>query len=216
MKGKLQLMWKHLFLGLLIVNVLTIVVIFGLIFWPIDDEQYKISEIPSDDESSEFVVRTTKKNLNELINAYIDKFLSLTNHHYIVTLDDDVHLLGEIPVFSTTVPLSIHLEPIVQENGDIILKQKSISVGLLQLPNKKIMEYIKKYLTMPEWVVVQPNEESIYVAISDMDIKSNFQVAVESFDLEANNLAFKIKVPYKTLGIESSIEAMRQQNKSSE
>src|SRR5690625_1747573 len=216
MKGKLQLMWKHLFLGLLIVNVLTIVVIFGLIFWPIDDEQYKISEIPSDDESSEFVVRTTKKNLNELINAYIDKFLSLTNHHYIVTLDHDVHLLGEIPVFSTTVPLSIHLEPIVQENGDIILKQKSISVGLLQLPNKKIMEYIKKYLTMPEWVVVQPNEESIYVAISDMDIKSNFQVAVESFDLEANNLAFKIKVPYKTLGIESSIEAMRQQNKSSE
>lgn len=204
MREKRQIKWKQLFLGLLFINVLAIVIIFGLVFWPIDDERFIISEPLTDAESSEFVVRTTKKNLNELINAYIDKFLWDTNHQYIVTLDDDVHLLGEIPVFSTTVPLSIHLEPIVQENGDIVLKQKSISVGLLQLPNKKIMEYIKNYLTMPEWVTVQPKDESIYVAVSEMDIKSNFEVAVESFDLEANNLAFKIKVPYKTLGIESA------------
>lgn len=204
MREKRQIKWKQLFLGLLFINVLAIVIIFGLVFWPIDDERFIISEPLTDAESSEFVVRTTKKNLNELINAYIDKFLWDTNHQYIVTLDDDVHLLGEIPVFSTTVPLSIHLEPIVQENGDIVLKQKSISVGLLQLPNKKIMEYIKNYLTIPEWVTVQPKDESIYVAVSEMDIKSNFEVAVESFDLEANNLAFKIKVPYKTLGIESA------------
>ena len=59
---------------------------------------------------------------------------------------------------------------------------------------------------MPEWVTVQPEEESIYVAISEMDIKSNFQVAIQSFDLEANNLAFNIKVPYKTLGIENEIQ----------
>src|SRR5690625_3339749 len=208
--------WKYLFFGLLTVNILIFVIIISLILWPVKHEPYTIDYPLKEDAGSEFTVRTTKENLNELINAYIDKFLWQTNHHYAVTLDEDVHLLGEIPVFSTTVPLSIHLEPIVQDNGDIVLRQKSISVGLLQLPNKKIMEYIKKYLTMPEWVVVQPNEESIYVAISDMDIKSNFQVAVESFDLEANNLAFKIKVPYKTLGIESSIEAMRQQNKSSE
>jgi len=212
MKEKLQLTWKRLFFGLLIINVFTVVVILGLIFWPIQDERYEITNMIDDVDSSEFTVRTTKKNLNELINAYIDKFLWQTNHRYIVTLDDDVHLLGEIPVFSTTVPLSIHLEPIVQANGDIVLKQKSISVGLLQLPNQKIMEYIKNYLTMPEWVIVQPKDESIYVAISEMDIKSNFQVAVESFDLEANNLAFKIKVPYKTLGIEAAIDALRQQS----
>lgn len=206
MKLKHSFSWKQLFFGLLILNVLTIVTILGLIFWPVQDDRHEIAQMVDEVDSSEFIVRTTKKNLNELINAYIDKFLWQTNHRYIVTLDDDVHLLGEIPVFSTTVPLSIHLEPIVQDNGDIVLKQKSISVGLLQLPNQKIMEYIKKYLTMPDWVTVQPKDESIYVAISEMDIKSNFQVAVENFDLEANNLAFKIKVPYKTLGIEAKIE----------
>src|SRR5699024_5888875 len=65
-----------------------------------------------------------------------------------------------------------------------------------------IMEYIKKYLPMPEWVTVNPEKEEIYVAVTQMDIKSNFKVGIERIDLEANNLAFKIKVPYKTLGID--------------
>lgn len=194
--------WKRLFYGLLTLNFIVVLAIIALIFWPVSDVNVPLSESTDTESSSEFVVRTTKKNLNELVNAYLEKLQHGTKHQYRISLDEDVHLLGELPVFSTTVPLSIHLEPDVQENGDVILKQKSISLGLLELPNKKIMEYIEKYLPMPEWVTVIPKDEEIYVSISEMDIKSNFKVGVENFDLEANDLAFKINIPYKTLGIE--------------
>lgn len=194
--------WKQLFFGLLVLNIVFFTIITTLIFWPIPEQEIAFEQESSTQESSEFVVRTTKKNLNELVNAYLEKLLRDTKHHYSISLDEDVHLLGELPVFSTTVPLSVHLEPLVQENGDVILKQKSISIGLLQLPNKKIMEYIGKYLPMPKWVTVNAKEEEIYVAVSEMDIRSNFKVSIEQFDLEANNLAFRINVPYKTLGIE--------------
>lgn len=194
--------WKRLFYSLLIVNVVIILAIFTLIFWPVDDTKV-IPHDPIDrSESSEFIVRTTKENLNDLVNAYIDTFQQGTKYKYSVTLEDDVHLQGELPVFSATVPLSIHFEPLVQESGDIILKQKSISIGLLELPNKIIMGFVKEFLPMPDWVQVIPSEEEIYVAISEMDIKSNFRVSVEQFNLEANHLALKINVPYQTLGIE--------------
>lgn len=196
--------WKRNFLVLGILNIVIIGTLATLIFWP--TERINNSPQPADhyqeDASSEFIVNTTRKNLNELVNAYMDKFLANTNHQYSISLEEDVHLQGELPIFSTTVPLSIHLEPLVQENGDIVLKQRSISIGLLELPNKKIMEYVKKYLSMPEWVTVNPAEEEIYVAVSEMDIKSNFRVHVEHFDLEANNIALKIFIPYKTLGID--------------
>lgn len=196
--------WKRNFIILGGVNLAIIATLALLIFWP--TERIEISSQPSDyydeEASSEFVVTTTRENLNELVNAYIDKFLANTNHQYSISLDEDVHLQGELPIFSTTVPLSVHLEPLVQENGDIILKQRSISVGLLELPNKKIMEYIKKFLSMPDWVTVNPADEEIHVAVSEMDIKSNFLVSVEHFDLDANNIALKIFVPYKTLGID--------------
>lgn len=194
--------WKKLFFSLLTLNIITIILIISLIFWPVKQVQIHTIDEPPAEASSEFIVRTTKNNLNELINAYIEQLLKGTKHRYRISLEDDVHLQGELPVFSTTVPLSIRLEPIVQDNGDLVLVQKSISIGLLQLPNKKIMEYIQDYLPMPKWVSINPKEEEIHVAISEMDIKSNFKVSVEHFDLEANHLAFKIKIPYRTLGID--------------
>ncbi|MFC4558165.1 YpmS family protein [Virgibacillus kekensis] len=195
--------WKRLFLGLLIVNIVVFAAIIALIFWPVSGTDRPPAVEEDTQPSSEFIVRTTKNNLNELVNAYIDKLLRGTNHHYSVLLEEDVHLIGELPVFSSTVPLSVHFEPFVQKNGDVVLKQKSISIGLLQLPNQKIMEYMKKYLPMPEWVSINPKEEEIYLAVTDMEIRSNFEVSVEHIDLEANNLAFKFRIPYETLGIET-------------
>lgn len=197
-----KIKWKRLFYGLLSVNILFFLIIVALIFWPVSENTFPSNEEQESRESSEFTVRTTKKNLNELINAYIDQALSNTGHEYSISLEEDVHLVGELPVFSSTVPLSVHLEPLVQENGDLILEQRSISLGLLELPNQKIMEYMERYLSMPEWVTISPQDEEIYVAVTEMDLRSNFEVSVEHIDLEANNLAFTIRVPYRTLGID--------------
>lgn len=196
-----NLQWKKLFLILLSFNLLFFIVVGFLLFSPVPATEKPQSEEIDLDDRSEFVVRTTKSNLNDLINAYISKLLKNTEHVYSVTLDDDVHLEGELPAFSSTVPLSVHLDPVV-EDGNLILKQKSISLGSLQLPNKKIMSYIKKYLPMPEWVTVRPKEEEIYVSLRDLEIKSNFDVRVNTFDLESDELSFTFYVPYETLGIE--------------
>ncbi|WP_449354968.1 YpmS family protein [Virgibacillus natechei] len=194
--------WKRLFYGLLSVNILFFLVIVAFIFWPVSENTFPSNEEQQTQESSEFTVRTTKNNLNELVNAYIDQALSNTGHEYSISFEEDVHLVGELPVFSSTVPLSVHLEPLVQENGDLILEQRSISLGLLELPNQKIMEYMDRYLSVPEWVTINPQDEEIYVAVTDMDLQSNFEVSVEHIDLEANNLAFNIRIPYRTLGID--------------
>lgn len=204
-QGNDQKKWKKWFYSLFFINIAIFLLITTLLLWPVSNKEHIPSNPVETDDSSEFVVRTTKKNLNELANAYIDKLLSDTNHHYQIILEEDVQLRGDLPVFSTTVPIIVDFDPIVQDNGDIILKQKSIALGRLQLPNKKIMEYMDKYLPKPKWVVMNPAAEEIYVAVTDMDIKSNFQVNVEQFDLQANHISFKIKVPYETLGIESII-----------
>jgi len=195
--------WKKRFIILSIINGFIFISLAIYLYSPIPKKELELaSEQYKTENSSQFVVRTTKQNLNNLVNAYLDKQLANTDHQYSINLDDDVQLFGELPFFSSTVPLLINLEPIVQENGDIVLKQKSISVGQLQLPNKKIMQYVAKYLPVPEWVVINPRDEEIYVKVTEMEIRSNFKVGVEQFDLEANNIAFKINVPYQTLGID--------------
>src|SRR5690625_6706551 len=138
---KIKNKWKKLFFSLLMINIIVILTMITLIYWPVPSTKVQPIDQIDQNDSSEFIVRTTKENLNELVNAYIEKFQQGTKHKYNVILDDDVHLQGELPVFESTVPLSIHLEPLVQENGDIILKQNSITLGLLELPNQNIKEY---------------------------------------------------------------------------
>lgn len=195
--------WKKRFLILCIANIVVLVIFAVFIYSPIPKTELELaSESYKSENSSEFVVRTTKQNVNNLVNAYLDKLLANSDQHYIINIDEDVQLFGELPFFSTKVPLLIHFEPEIQKNGDLVLNQKSISVGNLKLPNKKIMQYVKKYLPAPEWVVIQPEEQSVYVKVTEMDIKSNFEVGVEKFNLDDNVIAFRIKVPYKTLGID--------------
>lgn len=198
--------WKRFFLVLLTINASAVIILLALIFWPVPQEDYPKQVNTTTQKSSEFTLRTTKENINELINEYLDEWLKNTDHNYNISLEDDVHLQGELPIFSTSIPLSAHLEPVVQDNGDVILKQESISVGILELPNKKIMEYIDKYLPTPDWVIVNPADEEIYVAVTDIDIKSNFEIAVQNMDLENNDLSIKINVPYKSLGITTPAE----------
>src|SRR5699024_8061894 len=110
----------------------------------------------------EFVIRTSKQNLNDLVNAYLDKLLSQTKQNFTVVLDEDVELYGELPVFSTTVPLLIRFDPIVQDNGDIALKQKSISVGQLKLPKKKTRKYVNRFYQHPNGSsLIQKRKKSI-------------------------------------------------------
>src|SRR5699024_11515814 len=103
-----------------------------------------------------------------------------------------LQLLRDLSFYYTSVPVLIHFDPFLQDNGDLVLDQKSISVGNLKLPNKKIMQYLKKYLPVPEWVIIQPDKESVYVKVSEMNIKSNFEVGVQRFDLDDNVIAFRI------------------------
>src|SRR5699024_9508284 len=152
----------------------------------------KVSQEYKSENSSEFIVRTTKQNETKLVNAYIYKLLANYEDDYTKNLEEDVQLLEVLPIISTSVLVLVHFDPVVQDNGDIVLEQKSISVGNLKLTNKKIMQYLKKYLPVPEWVIIQPDKESVYVKVSEMNIKSNFEVGVQRFDLDDNVIAFRI------------------------
>jgi len=194
--------WKKLFIALLVLNLAVIVFIIFLVFGPVKENPLPKGAEQEPGKNSEFIVRSTKDNLNQTINAYLDNLVGQNNYRYQVILDEDVHLRGEVPVFSSTLPVSVHLEPFVQDNGDVILKLKEVSLGMLELPNKRIMEYIDEHMPKPEWVTINPRSEEIYVALTKMKIKSNFHVRAEHIDLKANNIAFKLYVPYKELGIE--------------
>lgn len=191
----IQNKWKYLFFTLFIINLLTLVGLF--IFLKIPAKQIDIISDQSEsiNDHSILTVESNKADLNNLINAYLTENLTDTDYQYAVYLDDVVHLKGEIPVFSTNIPLYIQLDPFVQKNGDVILKQKSINLGLLELPNEKVLQYMKKYLKLPKWVTIDAKNEEIYIAISKIKFKSEFAVQVRTLDLPDDDISLDFSIP---------------------
>ncbi|MEH6949387.1 YpmS family protein [Peribacillus asahii] len=185
--------WKKLFIVLLACNILVISFMLILINWPIKGEE--ISNKSSKEEDIQFQVHTTRDDLNQLINQYLDKEGLTGGFHYEVYLTDEVELYGKMPFFNREVDLKLTFKPIAQENGDLVLKQESISVGEMNLPVSYVMNFINKRYKTPDWVTIQPKEQRVYVSLQEMKLKSDVRVKAKKFDLEHNDISFLLTVP---------------------
>ncbi|MFZ0474728.1 MAG: YpmS family protein [Halobacillus sp.] len=186
--------WRTSFWLLALLNIIVLLVVLSLVFIP---STYTLVNVDKEKQSSdaEFTIVSTKENMEQLANEYLKELSTQTVFDYSITLDRNVTLTGNIKAFDQVIPIKVELNPIVQENGDLVLEQERISLGQLPLPNKKVLGFVKDNYKLPEWVMVNPNEENIYVAVTQMDTASNFNIRVDRFNLNSNQLAFKISVP---------------------
>ncbi|WP_299737770.1 YpmS family protein [uncultured Rossellomorea sp.] len=186
--------WKVGFFVLLGVVLIGLAIIVSMIFMPIkDDTLPKNNENPNQEVG--FNVNTNKKDLNLIIEHYIEKEGMKGPVDYNVQLKDDVELKGSVPVFTSNIDFKLDFEPKALENGDILLKQKSISVGSLNLPVSYVMKVMRDSYNFPDWVKIQPNDELIYVSLQEMELKSDIKVRANEFNLKDDTISFRLLVP---------------------
>jgi uncharacterized protein YpmS len=185
--------WKYLFFGLLGLNLLVFITLFVLAVLPAGNEKIKPGVAGKGD--VQFQVNTNKNDLNKLINHYLAKEGMTGPMHYEVYLKNDVELLGTLPVFGGNMELRMAFEPTALKNGDLVLQQKSISLGKLNLPVSYVLNFISNRYQTPDWVSIRPDYESIYVSLQNMKMKSDIKVQAKKFDLKNDDIAFLLTVP---------------------
>lgn len=200
-----QTKWRNSFFFLLLLNIL----IFGMIGYgllaPVPKQETVKEVIPPKTETAKFTVSTTTEDVSDMVNAYLAELLAEENYQYTIVLQENVQIRGNLPIFGASVPLLIVLEPHVLENGNLLLKQKSLSLGKFSLPNQQAMKYVTSLLEIPEWVVVKPDQEEIVIQLTEMTTKSNLRLAIERFDLQTNDIIMKVSMPLDSAkGIETN------------
>ena len=188
--------WKLAFFSLLGIVGVFIITLFILASTPFEQTELKqeTNEVLKDKHVS-FLVRTNKADLNKLINHYLEEEGFTGPMEYQVFVKDNVELYGTFPVFGQNLEMLLTFEPQALENGDLLLKQKSISIGSLNLPVAYVMKVIQQNYKLPNWVEIQPNNESVYVSLQEMELKSDIKVRANSFDLQRDDISFTLWVP---------------------
>ncbi|RDU36437.1 DUF2140 domain-containing protein [Neobacillus piezotolerans] len=188
--------WKTAFFVLLGLVLAGIVTIFILATVPPDGKEQEQTKV-QDGEMVGFLIRTNRDDVNKLINHYLQKEVADSPVNYQVQVNDEVELYGTVPFFSRELNMKLTFVPEALENGDLLLKQKSISVGQLRLPVPYVLEFIRKSYKLPRGVEIRSNERQILVHMQQLKLKSDAKIQANTFDLEKDDISFKLLVPVK-------------------
>ena len=190
--------WKMAFILLFSVVILTIASVVFYITRPIDDTPTRtISEIP---EGSHFQVNTTADDFENLANQLISNSMKGSKIPVKMYVDDQVTLSGTLPVFDMDLPIVMTFDPTIV-NGNLLLKQKTIEVGMLDIPPATALKLLKDSVEMPNWMVIQPKEEQIYINLTEIiiplgdNLKGRLQA--KEFNLEENRIILDVVIPKK-------------------
>lgn len=139
-------------------------------------------------------LNTTKENFEGIANTYIRKAVKGALPVEL-EMGDDVLLTSELTVFSYTLPLAMHFDPVVQEDGNLILKQSSMELGHLTIPPSTVLKLLKNSVELPSWMVVRPKEEEIFINLQDLPISGDVQVKAKEVNLAENDIILEVLIP---------------------
>ncbi|MEH7500483.1 YpmS family protein [Neobacillus drentensis] len=188
--------WKIGFLVLLGINLLFAIIMLSLLMFPSGGPQ--TSKLKSHiGEHVSFHVKSNKNDLNKLINHYLEEEAADSSIDYRIILGEEVELYGTLPFFSEELNMKLTFEPKALVNGDLVLKQKSMTIGSLHLPISYVLNFISENYKIPKGVDIRPKDKLIYVTMQQLKLKSDIKIKADKFDLKKDDIAFTILVPVK-------------------
>ncbi|WP_203248857.1 YpmS family protein [Sporosarcina beigongshangi] len=141
-------------------------------------------------------VNATKENLEGIANTYIRKAMKGRPIPVTMKVSDEVLLFSEMTIFSYTVPVIMHFDPVVREDGNLILKLSKIEIGILDtVPPSTVLKVLKDSMKLPPWMTVRPKEEEIFFNLSEIPVSGNLQVRAKTFNLAEDQIILEIIIP---------------------
>ncbi|MFD1033027.1 YpmS family protein [Metaplanococcus flavidus] len=186
--------WRSAFIVLLAVNIVAFIGFLFFITIPdVDYISYEAEERASV-EGNTVTVRTSKADFEGIANTYIQDAMEDQPIPLRLSVDDDVSLSTELQVFSMALPILLKFEPHVQEDGNLLLEQKSVNVGLLDIPPESALKLLRDSVALPEFMEVNPGAEEILLRLTDISLDDGISVRAESFNLEEDDIRLRVTI----------------------
>lgn len=142
-----------------------------------------------------FTVLATKEDFEGIANQFLEKTIKDDPVPVRVEMENDVILLSEMTVFSFTLPVRMHFNPIVRDDGNVILKQSKMEVGQLNIPPATVLKILRDSVNLPKWMIVRPKEEELFIELTAIPVSGNLTVKAKKINLVEDEIVLEITLP---------------------
>lgn len=187
--------WKWLFIGLLTI----LLGVSGTVVTRIKTQREPAFETQkktlANDTDPAFQIQLKKKQINRLIDYYLNEFLGDTGVKYKFYLEDQAMLKGNFNLLGQKMGFYLYFEPYVLDNGNVILQAKSLSIGTLSLPVKDILRYVGNQMKIPDWVEIQSQKEAVVLHLDQFQLQNGMYAKMEKINLIDDDIRMNIYLP---------------------
>lgn len=176
--------WFYAFTILIVLILIAII----YVFTSITDSSKSVNE-SNEQTSKDFTVSFNNAELQSLMNATLKDYdieTEITKNDLIFNTTTQV-LNRDINIKLDTIPTKVNKDTIK-------FKIQSIDIGKLNISNPFVLSQIKKYSDLPEYINIDPKEETIYLSLDKIDIDNVDAIQIQTLDISAKKWYFDIKL----------------------
>jgi len=186
--------WRLAFLTLLALNLAAVIAFFFYITTPADDYSAYGAVKRDQVEGNSLMVRTTKEDFEGIANTYIQKEMANSPIPLTLTVDEEVNLSTELVVFSQSLPILLKFDPFVQEDGNLLLKQQSVEIGMLNIPPESALKLLRDSVNLPDFMEVNPAQEEVLLKLTEIPLEDGISVRASSFNLKEDDIRLQVTI----------------------
>lgn len=189
-------LWRLAFFISLSLNLLAVIAFFMIITIPAKGHSLSVSEASPIEAGSgnSLIINVTKVDFEGLANTYIQREMKNSPVPLALAVNGDVSLSSELDIFSVPLPILLRFDPVVQPDGDLLLVQKSVEVGLLDIPPESALKLLRDSVELPAFMSVSPKEETVLLELSEIPIDNGVSIRATSFNLEEDDIRLKVTI----------------------
>ncbi|HEY9582316.1 MAG TPA: YpmS family protein [Savagea sp.] len=187
--------WKIAFFVLLFILIL----VGGIIYWKVFavSASAPIEETPLNmEEKRTLQVQTTREDFEAIANTYMQRAIPKdTPIDVDLRVENEIILSGEVPFFTSLIPVSLYFDPVPTKEGNLMLNQTKLEVGRLNVSPRAVLKVIRDTESLPKWMEVQPKEERIFIHLDRIPFANGIEVRVNNIDLPNDHIQLDVAVP---------------------
>ncbi|WP_262314587.1 YpmS family protein [Lacticaseibacillus parakribbianus] len=162
---------------------------------PYETPASKVTPLKATDPA--LTVSLTKRQVNKIVSYYLNDFQKGSPVKYSLTVADQAVLAGTFKFFGQKIKFSLLFDPLVQANGNVELKARSLNVGSLPVPISYVMGYAGRAFKLPKWVSLNSKKETIVLELNKFSMENGMQIRATKLDLPNDELDLAVYLPTK-------------------
>lgn len=195
MQKKSKVLWKYSFWGLAVLNISIVILVFFLFTSPIEKKSLEMDPNTENTNNVAIDIHTNREQFGKLIENRISNGGQEKKGDIQVHVSDVIELNYRINALGREIDLDMKFLPEVQENGDLILKQQAVAINNIEMTGGRPLQMMDRFIAPHDGITIMPDEEQIYLSLSEMNNGKNFRFKAVKMDLGNDDITMQLVIP---------------------